>query len=390
MIMRPKTITVLGVTGSVGYSVCEVLRELSDQFDVYAVAANKSAEKLAKIAIELDAKVAVLADEEHLDALKKLLSGTHIKCLAGQTAMVEIASREVDLVVAAISGTAGVRPTWAALNSGNQIALANKECMVTAGPLFTAEAERQGKQILPLDSEHNAIWQVFDSKYKKSIEAITLTASGGPFRTWHADQISRATPTQALKHPNWDMGAKITIDSATLMNKGLELIEARYLFDLEPHQLKVVVHPQSIIHGLVHYHDGSVLAQLACPDMKVPVANCLNWPQREFNSVDRLDLTQLQTLTFEEPDRNRFPCLDLAYAAMEMGSVGTNALNAANEIAVAAFLRQRISFGEIFQTVDTVMGNIAKRNFNESYANIEEALILDEEARILAREFVKK
>ena len=378
----------MGITGSVGYSVCEVLREHSEKFDVHAVVAKDSAQKLAKIAVKLGAKIAVLANDAQLAALKGFLAGTNIRCFAGEAAVLAAASEKVDLVVAAIGGTAGVKPTWAALSSGNQIALANKECMVTAGSLFIAEAKRQNKQILPLDSEHNAIWQVFESAQKSMIEAVTLTASGGPFRTWSVDRIARATLKEALNHPNWDMGAKITIDSATLMNKGLELIEAQYLFELEPEQLKVVVHPQSIIHGLVHYADGSVLAQLAWPDMKVPIAHCLNWPHRQPNMVKRLALTELQTLTFEEPDTQKFPCLSLAYSAMEFGPLGTNALNAANEIAVAGFLDEKIPFSGIFQTVDTVLNNMMKNSAGDGYTSIEEALILDEEARIQAREFI--
>ncbi|MEP4433188.1 MAG: 1-deoxy-D-xylulose-5-phosphate reductoisomerase, partial [Hyphomicrobiales bacterium] len=337
-----KRITILGATGSVGESVLSVINAQPEKFQVFAVVAKASAEKLARIAIQQKAKIAVLYDESQLPTLKAQLSGSGIVCAAGAQAVQDVAAETVDLVVAAIVGAAGIRPTWAALAAGNQIALANKECLVSAGELFTKEARRQNIPILPVDSEHNAIWQVFESEQKKSIEAVTLTASGGPFRTWSAEQISNATARQALNHPNWSMGAKVTIDSASLMNKGLELIEAKYLFDLEANQLRVAVHPQSIIHGFVHYADGSVLAQLGCADMRVPIACCLNWPSRGPSPADKLDLATMSALTFEEADLNRFPCLKLAHDAMIGGAALTNALNAANEIAVEAFLDGKI------------------------------------------------
>ncbi|MCL4138159.1 UNVERIFIED_CONTAM: hypothetical protein GTU68_019896 [Idotea baltica] len=297
-----KSITLLGATGSVGESVLSVIAAQPNRFRLHAVVANKSATKLAKIAISAGAKSAVLADESELPALRDALADTGIQCAAGAKAVEEAATEPVDLLVAAIVGAAGIRPTWAALRSGNQIALANKECMVSAGNLFMSEARRQNKPILPMDSEHNAIWQVFDESNRTAIEAVTITASGGPFRTWSQEQVASATPQQALKHPIWEMGSKITIDSASLMNKGLELIEAKHLFNLEVEQLRVLVHPQSIIHGLVHYNDGSVLAQLGCPDMRVPVSYCLNWPSRGTSPAPKLDFSTISALTFEPPD----------------------------------------------------------------------------------------
>lgn len=376
-----KQITILGATGSVGENVLSVINAQPEKFQVYAVVANKSAEKLARIAIRQRAKIAVLFDETQLPVLRAELSGTGIDCAAGAQAVEDIAAERVDLVVAAIVGAAGIRPTWAALAAGNQIALANKECLVSAGELFTQEACRQKIPILPVDSEHNAIWQVFESDQKESVDAVTLTASGGPFRTWSIEQISNATPQQALNHPNWSMGAKVTIDSASLMNKGLELIEAKYLFELEAEQLHVAVHPQSIVHGFVHYADGSVLAQLGCADMRVPIACCLNWPGRGPSPAQKLDIATMLSLTFEEADLTRFPCLRLAHEAMAGGALFTNALNAANEVAVEAFLDGKIRFSGISQIVAKVLDDVSGMNSASGFHNVEDALACDLEAR---------
>jgi 1-deoxy-D-xylulose-5-phosphate reductoisomerase len=388
--VSPKTITLLGATGSVGESVLSVVADQPDRFQIHAVVANRSAKKLARIAISTHAKTAVLAEPGELEALAEALAGTGIHCAAGPEAVMEAAAYPVDLVVAAIVGAAGIRPTWAALTAGNQIALANKECMVTAGSLFMTEARKQDKPILPMDSEHNAIWQVLDQRNRNSIEAVTITASGGPFRNWSKDDIVSATPRQALKHPVWEMGSKITIDSASLMNKGLELIEAKYLFGLEVEQLRVLVHPQSVIHGLVHYEDGSVLAQLGCADMRVPVSYCLNWPERGPSPAPRLDFTTTSSLTFETPDLDRFPCLRLAYEALAAGGVATCALNAANEIAVAAFLQGKISFGAIAHIVDKVLEQTDKETHLAEFESIDQAVESDRIARDRASQYLEQ
>lgn len=386
----PKTITLLGATGSVGDSVLSVLSAQPNRFKLHAVVAKNSAAKLARIAISAGAKTAVLAEVGELSALRSALAGTGIQCAAGPEAVEAVATEPVDLVVAAIVGAAGIRPTWAALKAGNQIALANKECMVSAGNLFMSEARRQNKPILPVDSEHNAIWQVFDEGNRTAIEAVTITASGGPFRTWSQEQISSATPQQALKHPIWEMGSKITIDSASLMNKGLELIEAKHLFGLEVEQLRVLVHPQSIIHGLVHYSDGSVLAQLGCADMRVPVSYCLNWPNRGTSPAPKLDFSTITALTFEPADLERFSCLQLAYDAMSAGGAATCALNAANEIAVAAFLDEKIPFGGIAHIVDMVLQETVKETGSTEFENIDQAIESDRIARDRASKYLQQ
>ncbi len=388
--MSSKTITLLGATGSIGDSVLSVIAAQHDRFQIHAVVANRSATKLAKIAIATHAKFAVLAEPDELDALTDALAGTGIRCAAGPEAVVEAAAHPVDLVVAAIVGAAGIRPTWAALRAGNQIALANKECMVSAGSLFMAEAQKQKKPILPMDSEHNAIWQVLDERNRNSVEAVTITASGGPFRNWSKDDIAQATPRQALKHPIWEMGSKITIDSASLMNKGLELIEAKYLFGLDVKQLRVLVHPQSVIHGLVHYEDGSVLAQLGCADMRVPVSYCLNWPERGTSPAPKLDFSTISALTFETPDLDRFPCLRLAYEAMAAGGAATCALNAANEIAVAAFLQGKVPFGAIAHIVDKVLQQTDGETHLAEFESIDQAVESDRIARVRASQYLEQ
>lgn len=388
--MSAKTITLLGATGSIGDSVLSVIAAQHDRFQIHAVVANRSANKLAKIAVATRAKFAVLSAPDELDALTQALAGTGIRCAAGPEAVMEAAAHPVDLVVAAIVGAAGIRPTWAALKAGNQIALANKECMVSAGSLFMAEAKKQKKPILPMDSEHNAIWQVLDERNRSSVEAVTITASGGPFRNWSKDDIALATPEQALNHPIWEMGSKITIDSASLMNKGLELIEAKYLFGLDVKQLRVLVHPQSVIHGLVHYEDGSVLAQLGCADMRVPVSYCLNWPERGTSPAPKLDFSTISALTFETPDLERFPCLRLAYEAMAAGGAATCALNAANEIAVAAFLQGKIPFGAIAHIVDKVLQQTDKETHLAEFESIDQAVESDCIARERASQYLEQ
>nr|WP_306266557.1 1-deoxy-D-xylulose-5-phosphate reductoisomerase [Pararhizobium sp. IMCC3301] len=385
-----RTITLLGATGSVGASVLSVTGSHPERFQLHAVVANRSATKLAQIAIAARARIAVLAQSEELPLLQDALAGTGIACDAGPQAVEDVAAHPVDLVVAAIVGAAGIRPTWAALQAGNQIALANKECLVSAGNLFMEEARRQKKPILPMDSEHNAIWQVLDASNRSAVEAITITASGGPFRTWSKEAIASATPEQALNHPVWEMGAKITIDSASLMNKGLELIEAKYLFGFGTQQLRVLVHPQSIVHGLVHYEDGSVLAQLGCADMRVPVGYCLNWPERGPSPAQKLDLSSIAALTFEAPDPVRFPCLQLAYDAMAAGVWATCALNAANEVAVAAFLDRKIPFGGIAHIVDKVLQDTGRQAGLTEFSNIDQAIESDLVARQRANTYLEQ
>src|SRR5580658_1107989 len=328
----PRTVTLLGATGSIGASTADLLRRDSGRYRIEAVTAHREAAALARLARELNARFAAVGDESAYGELKAALSGTGIEAAAGPAAMVEAAQRPADWVMAAITGAASLAPTLAAAERGATIALANKECLVCAGALFMRRAAAKGATVLPVDSEHNAIFQAMSSGRREDLRRIVLTASGGPFRTWSLEAIRKVTVEQALKHPTWTMGPKITIDSATLMNKGLELIEAHHLFALGPDALDVVVPPQSVIHGLVEYRDGSVVAQLGSPDMRIPIAHCLAWPVRMRTPAARLDLARLATLTFEDPDPVRFPALALARRALATGGAAPTILNAANEI----------------------------------------------------------
>jgi len=305
-------------------------------------------------------------------------------------AVIEAARRPADLVLAAISGASGLEPTLAAMGEGRTVALANKECLVCAGALFMRVAGATGTTVLPVDSEHNAIFQALGAGRREDVLRIILTASGGPFRTWTADAIRAATPEQALRHPNWSMGPKITIDSATMMNKGLEIIEAYHLFSLEPDEIDVLVHPQSIVHGLVEFRDGSVVAQLGSPDMRTPIAHCLAWPGRIDGLAARLDLAQLATLTFEAPDPERFPALALAHAALRSGGGAPTVLNAANEIAVAEFLAHRLSFAGIPVLVEATLAAAVGRGLMREPSSIEEALFVDHDARLLSRDLLRE
>jgi 1-deoxy-D-xylulose-5-phosphate reductoisomerase len=342
-----RRVVILGSTGSVGRNTVELVAADPDAYEVEALVAQRSVDRLAQQARQLGAKLAVIGDETRYRALKALLDGTGIEVAAGAAAIVEAASRPADWVMAAIVGAAGLAPTLAAVQRGALVALANKEVMVCAGALVTAEARRCGARLLPVDSEHNAIFQVFDVDEAHAIERIMLTASGGPFRERPLAAMAAVTPAEAVAHPNWRMGAKISVDSATMMNKGLEVIEAHHLFALPSERIEVVVHPQSVVHGLVYYKDGSVLAQLGSPDMRTPIANALGWPRRIAAPSPRLDLAQLGRLTFEAPDPERFPALTLARAALASGGGAPTVLNAANEVAVAAFLGERIGFLDI-------------------------------------------
>lgn len=357
--MSVRTISVLGSTGSVGCSTLDVLTQVRETgqfaFEVEALTAKSNAALLAEQARAVGARIAVLEDESALSELKARLAGTNIEVAGGRNAIIEAAARPASWTMAAIVGAAGLVPTLAAIRNGQTVALANKECLVCAGSLFMAEVKRAGATLLPVDSEHNAIFQVFDFERPQAIERLQLTASGGPFRSWSEADIASATPAQAMKHPTWSMGAKISIDSASLMNKGLELIEAYYLFGIRPDQLEVLVHPQSIVHSLVSYTDGSVLAHLGAPDMRVPIAHALAHPDRIATNSKRLDLAAIGSLTFEAPDLTRFPCLSLALSALHDGGVAPLVLNAANEVAVDAFLRGRIGFGRIGALVEAAL-----------------------------------
>lgn len=384
-----RRITVLGSTGSVGRSTLDVLMQVrrSGQFPfaVEALTARVNAALLAAQAIEMKARIAVVEDETALPELRARLAGTGIEAAGGAAAIVEAAARPADWTMAAIVGAAGLTPTLAAVRQGGVVALANKECLVCAGPLFTAEVRRAGTRLMPVDSEHNAIFQVFDFERPAAIERIQVTASGGPFRTWAPEAIAAATPEQARRHPTWDMGIKISIDSATLMNKGLELIEAHYLFAVEPKRLEVLVHPQSIVHSLVSYSDGSVLAHLGSPDMRVPIAHALAWPDRLTTDSPRLDLAAIGRLTFEAPDTAKFPCLALAQLALQEGEAAPAVLNAANEVAVDAFIRGRIGFGGIAPVVEAALNEGARRGWLKP-ASLAELDMLDAAARAAASE----
>jgi 1-deoxy-D-xylulose-5-phosphate reductoisomerase len=384
---EPKVISILGATGSVGQSSLDIVSSSPERYCINALTAHGNAEGLAQAALASSAKFAALADVKAYPKLKELLAGSDIEIAAGEEGLLEAASRNCDIVIGSIVGAAGIRPTMVALQAGNQVALANKEALVCAGDLIMPEAKRRDLRILPVDSEHNAIFQIFDEANIDEIEGVTITASGGPFRTWPLKEIEKATTAQALKHPNWDMGAKITIDSASMMNKGLEVIEAHHLYDVPQNKFSVVVHPQSIIHGMVSYSDGSVLAHLAAPDMRTPIAHCLAWPERAAANTKRLNLVELGQMTFEAPDPVRFPCLRLALEAMGEGGNLPNIMNAANEVAVAAFLEGRIAFGGIPRLVDAVMEKMAEQG-RLPVSSLDLVLELDRTARIYAKELL--
>jgi 1-deoxy-D-xylulose-5-phosphate reductoisomerase len=383
-----RSITILGATGSIGASTTDLLKREPGRYRVEAVTAAKNAAALAKLARDLSARVAAIADPQFYPELKDALAGTGIEAAAGPGAIVEAAQRPADWVMAAITGAAGLQPTLAAVARGAVVALANKECLVCAGTLFMQRAQSAGATVLPADSEHNAVFQSLGANRKNDLHRIILTASGGPFRTWSPEQINGATVEQALRHPNWVMGQKVTIDSATMMNKGLELIEAHHLFALPSTQIDVLVHPQSIVHGLVEFRDGSMIAQLSSPDMRVPIAHCLAWPDRIDGSAPRLDLARIGSLTFEAPDPGRFPALRVARAAMDAGGGATTILNAANEIAVDAFLNKRVAFGAIVPLVEETLHAASNRGVNHEPENVEDALSIDHVSRSLARELL--
>ena len=354
----PRSVTILGSTGSVGTSTIDLIRRNPDAYIVEALTANSDWEGLARQAIELKARSVAIGDPAAYKPLKDALAGTNIGVSAGPEALVEAASAKSDWVMAAIVGAAGLAPTLAAIRRGAIVALANKEVLVCAGDLVMQEVARSGATLLPVDSEHNAIFQVFDFDRVEGIEKIILTASGGPFRTLDRAAMALKTPAQAVAHPNWKMGAKISVDSATMMNKGLELIEAKHLFQMPQEKIDIVVHPQSVIHSLVAYIDGSVLAQLGSPDMRTPIAYTLAWPDRMPSPSPRLDLAQIASLTFEPPDPVRFPALRLVREAVSAGGSAPTVLNAANEIAVHAFLAEQIGFLDIAEIVERTLAAI--------------------------------
>ena len=349
-----RTVTILGATGSVGRSTLDLVEREADRFHIEALTAQSDVEGLAGAALRTGAAVAVIGDASRYAALKDALAGSGVEAAAGPAAIVEAARRGADWTMASIVGLAGLEPTMAALSCGKTVALANKESLVSAGSIMIRAAEAAGARLLPVDSEHNAVFQCYEPQPGR-VSRIILTASGGPFRTWTHDQMRAVTPAQAVKHPNWSMGAKISVDSATMMNKGLELIEAHHLFPVGADKLDVLVHPQSVVHSMVEYIDGSVLAQLGAPDMRIPIAHALAWPERMETPCARLDLAAVGKLEFEAPDYVRFPALALAKAALTEGGARPAILNAANESAVAAFLGGQIGFLDIAAVVEQVL-----------------------------------
>jgi 1-deoxy-D-xylulose-5-phosphate reductoisomerase len=378
------SITLLGATGSIGSSTLDLVRKNRGRFRVEAVTAQRSAAALAQLAREVGARLAVVGDHGCYGELKDALANSGIEAAAGEDAVVDAACRPAQWVMAAITGAAGLRPTMTALERGATIALANKECLVCAGALFMRRAQETGAVVLPVDSEHNAIFQALSAGRRADVSRIILTASGGPFRSASLDQMRTATVQQALRHPNWSMGAKVTIDSATMMNKGLELIEAHHLFGFGSDQIDIIVHPQSIVHGIVEYRDGSLIAQLGPPDMRVPIANCLAWPERMAGAA-RLDFNQMATLTFEAPDPVRFPALALARHALRTGNGVPTVLNAANEIAVHEFIGGRLGFAGIAALVDATIDAAGGRGIMREPTSVDDAIAVDHISRSLAR-----
>ena len=383
--MTRRSLTILGATGSVGASTLDLVRRQPDAWEVVALTANCQAVELAKLAREFHAQVAIVADESCLGDLREALAGSGIEAAAGPRALVEAASRPADVVLAAIVGCAGLAPTMAAIEQGRVVALANKEALVSAGEVMTAAVRRSGAVLLPVDSEHNAIFQCLAGNDLSDVRSITLTASGGPFRDWPLERLSVATAAEAVKHPNWDMGAKISVDSATMFNKGLELIEAFHLFPVGLDALRIIVHPQSVVHSMVEYRDGSTLAQLGPSDMRVPIASALAWPRRMDTPMAPLDLAAIGELSFRSPDEVRFPATRLAREAAEAGGAAPAVLNAANEIAVAAFLAGQIGFTRIAAYVADVLSSYDA----PVPVCLSDVLAVDAEARIRARRLME-
>ena len=385
-----ETVTILGATGSIGRQTLDVLARNPERYRVLGLTAGHRWRELAEHCLTWRPPFAALADEQAAEALRNHLreAGSHTQVLAGHAGVAEVAAlREADTVVAAIVGAAGVRPTLAAVEAGKKILLANKETLVVTGALFMDAVKRHGATLLPVDSEHNAIFQCLPAEgVGAGVRRLLLTASGGPFRGWTREQLTDVTPEQAVCHPNWDMGPKISVDSATLMNKGLEYIEACWLFDVAPERIDVVIHPQSVVHSMVEYLDGSVLAQMGTPDMRTPIACALSWPERIESGASRLDFATLAGLDFQAPDNDAFPCLGLARQAMEEGGAATAVLNAANEAAVAAFLDRRLGFNGIGAVVEETL----QRTPSSRCADVDAVMDVDARARDLARSLIRE
>lgn len=387
-----RRVTILGSTGSIGTSTLEVIRFAREHygpnaFPLQALTAQRNVALLAEQAREMHPVAVVIGDAAMKPALADALAGTDVEVLAGSGALVEAAQRPAEMVVSAIVGAAGLAPTLEAAKRGAIVALANKECVVAAGEVFRRAAADSRGVLIPVDSEHSAAFQLLDFAQTQAIEKVTLTASGGPFRTWSLERMATVTPEQAVRHPNWSMGAKISIDSATLMNKGLELIEAHVLFGMAPHKLDVIVHAQSVVHCLVSYADGSVLAHLSAPDMKTPISLALGWPHRIASPARVLDLAELGQMTFESPDYQRFPCLRLARTCLQLGGTTPTILNAANEVAVDGFLKRRIGFLGIAKIVEQTLNTFERINNGCTPTSLDEVLELDAAARARASEF---
>ena len=381
----PRRVTILGSTGSVGRNTVDLIEHRPERFVVEALTANRNAQLLAEQAKRLRPSLAVVADPDSYDELKEALAGTGIEAAAGAAAVIEAASRPADLVMLAIVGAAGFEPTLAAARQGAIVALANKETLVCAGELVMATIEQYGATLLPVDSEHSAIFQVFDFEQSDQVERIILTASGGPFRTYEREAMAHVTRAEAVAHPNWDMGAKISVDSATMMNKGLEVVEAHHLFPVSEEQIEIVIHPESVVHSMVAYVDGSVLAQLGRPDMRTPIAYALSWPERMSTPAERLDFAKLGQLTFEPPDTERFPALRLAREALKCGGCVPTILNAANEVAVHGFLEDRIGFLDITSIVERALETAPQMKIS-SVGDVRE---VDANAREIASDLVR-
>ena len=381
-----KSVSIFGATGSVGRSTLDLIRQHPDQYEIIALTANGNASELAALAREFSAKVAVVADDSAYEELKRLLAGSSTEAASGTVALNDAAAMGADWTMAAIVGCAGLPPTLEALRCGKTVALANKEALVSAGALMMTEARKAGATLLPVDSEHNAIFQALQGGRIDQVRKITLTASGGPFRTWTREQMASVTPEQAVAHPNWDMGAKISVDSATMMNKGLELIEAHHLFPVGLENIGILVHPQSVIHSMVEYRDCSTLAQLGSPDMRIPIASALAWPERMTTNCKPLDLAEIGRLEFEQPDESRFPATKIARAAITAGGGKPAMLNAANEVAVAAFLGGAVQFLDITEIVTRLLDSYSP----PEPAALADIFAIDREARVRTEQLVEE
>ncbi len=387
--MTPRTVTILGATGSIGISTADVIAAQDGHYQVEAVTARRDVAGLAATARRLGAKQAVLADEAGLADLRAALADTDIACHGGTNALCEAASVPVDIVMAAIVGAAGVLPTAAAIAAGNDVALANKECLTCAGAPFMAQVKQKNVRILPVDSEHNALFRLLENKMSQDIEKYTITASGGPFLSFEAARLDSVTPSQALAHPVWSMGRKISVDSATLMNKGLELIEAHHLFDIAPDRLEVLIHPTSLVHAMVTYTDGSIHAEMGAPDMRRPIAHCLAWPNGSTMAHPALDLAAVGALEFFAPDHDRFPALGVAQSALASAKGAPTVVNAANEIAVEAFLTGKIAFTGIATVATRTWREAEQCGLMGNPGTIDDALLLDQAARQIAKNGLK-